>query len=525
METLTFDYNDEGAWNLFEEGRTKGIFQLESNLGRSWSKKVKPKNLEELAALISILRPGCLKAITDGKSMSQHYVDRKHQLEEVTYLHESLKEILEPTYGVLIYQEQCMRIAQKIAGFNLQEADVLRKAIGKKKADLMAKVRKDFIEGCKRLKTVDEATADEIFGWIEKSARYSFNKSHAVAYAMNSYLSAWYKANHTKEFFLSYLYYAQEKQDPHQEVYELVSEAKLFDIAVKIPNLSKFTKTFSSDKNNLYFGIKDVKSLTGVNGDKVIDAIQKVSEDINKSPQNLTWMDVLVYLAPKITSTAFKALASIGFFSTKTTNVTRNQALYEYLIFRELTKTEVKWITDRYPDKKWAQLTDCFKDLYPTKKMGGGCSNANRSQIVFDEIEMLQNPPYDLADDPAWIVEQETKMLGCPISLSKIDAVDTSIANTTCKDIMDGKKGKDICVVANIQRVANHKINKANSKQKGRTMSFLTIEDMTCSLDSVIVFPDARDKYQFILYEGANLMLCGEVEKDNSFIVEKIHEI
>ena len=116
-------------------------------------------------------------------------------------------------------------------------------------------------------------------------------------------------------------------------------------------------------------------------------------------------------------------------------------------------------------------------------------------------------------------------MLGCPISLSKIDAVDTSIANTTCKDIMDGKKGKDICVVANIQRVANHKINKANSKQKGRTMSFLTIEDMTCSLDSVIVFPDARDKYQFILYEGANLMLCGEVEKDNSFIVEKIHEI
>ena len=152
---LMIDYNDEKAWDLFEEGRTKGIFQLESNLGRSWSKKVKPKNLEDLAALISILRPGCLKAITDGKSMSQHYVDRKHKVEEVTYLHDSLKDILEPTYGVLIYQEQCMRIAQKIAGFNLQEADVLRKAIGKKKADLMAKVRKDFIQGCKKLNTVD----------------------------------------------------------------------------------------------------------------------------------------------------------------------------------------------------------------------------------------------------------------------------------------------------------------------------------------------------------------------------------
>ena len=190
-----------------------------------------------------------------------------------------------------------------------------------------------------------------------------------------------------------------------------------------------------------------------------------------------------------------------------------------------MTKVETAWVQTNYPEKNWKDLKDCFLELAPTKKLGGGTSNVNRMQIINNELEMLKSPPYDLADDPAWIVEQETKMLGCPISLSKIDAVDTSIANTTCKDIMNGKKGKDICVVANIQRVANHKINKKNSKQKGRVMSFLTIEDMSCSLDSVIVFPDTRDKYQFILYEGNNLMLCGEVEKDSSFIVEKIHEI
>ena len=519
------DRNDEKTWALYKEGLTKGVFQLESNLGRAWSKRLAPENLEELAALIALIRPGCLKAVIDGKSMTQRFVDRKHKKEEVAYLHESLEDILKPTYGVLVYQEQAMRIAVKLAGFNEMESDNLRKAIGKKKADLMAKIRGEFVSGCAEVGLVDEDTAKEIFGWIEKSSRYSFNKSHAVAYALDSYWSAWYKANHTKQFFMSYLYYANEKQDPHQEIYELVNEAKLFDIEVKVPKLNSFSSKFNLTSDGIYFGVKDVKGLTGVTGDKVMTAISETSEEIHKSPQDFTWMDVLVYLAPKITSTAFKALASIGFFSTKTTNVTRNQALYEYLIFRELTKAEVKWVTDRYPEKKWVQLKDCFKNLYPTKKMGGGCSNANRSQIVFDEIEMLQNPPYDLADDPAWIVEQETKMLGCPISLSKIDAVDTSIANTTCKDIMDGKKGKDICVVANVQRVANHKINKANSKQKGRTMSFLTIEDMTCSLDSVIIFPDARDKYQFILYEGANLMLCGEVEKDNSFIVEKIHEI
>lgn len=519
METLTFDHNDEKAWDLFEEGRTKGIFQLESNLGRSWSKKVKPKNLEDLAALISILRPGCLKAITDGKSMSQHYVDRKHKVEEVSYLHESLEEILEPTYGVLIYQEQCMRIAQKIAGFDLQEADVLRKAIGKKKADLMAKVRKDFIEGCKRLKTVDEATADEIFGWIEKSARYSFNKSHAVAYAMNSYLSAWYKANYTKEFFLSYLTYANEKQDPHQEIYELVSEAKLFDIEVKLPNIQQWSKSFSAKKNNIYFGIKDVKSLTGVNGDKVIDGIKKMSEDINKPMHNLTWMDVLVYLSPKINSTGFKALCSIGFFSTKKTGVTRNKALYEYLIFKNLTKAELNWVTDNYPKRKWKTLKDCFTDLAPTKKQGGGTSRASRSQDISNEICFLENPPYELTDDPAWIVEQEIKFLGCPVSISRIESSDTSSANTSCKELMDGKRGDHLCVAATISRVADHKC------KNGKMMSFLTIEDETCSLDSVVVFPETREKYQYVLFENNNLLLCGKMDKNNSFIIDKIHEI
>jgi DNA polymerase III alpha subunit len=109
--------------------------------------------------------------------------------------------------------------------------------------------------------------------------------------------------------------------------------------------------------------------------------------------------------------------------------------------------------------------------------------------------------------------------------LSKIDAVDTSVANTTCKDVLNGKRGKDICIVASVTRVANHKIKKKGSKQFGKLMSFLTIEDSTCSLDSVVVFPDAREKYQYILYEGNNLMLCGEVENGNSFVVDKIHEI
>ena len=523
METPTFSYSDENTWNLFKEGRTKGVFQLESNLGRAWSKRLQPTNIEELAALIALIRPGSLKAITDGKSMTQHYVDRKNGLDIVKYLHETLTGVLETTKGVLIYQEQSMRIAQELAGFNLQEADVLRKAIGKKKADLMAEVRKDFLAGCEKVGQVDVETAEEIFGWIEKSSRYSFNKSHAVCYAINSYKSAWYKANYTKEFFLSYLTYANEKQDPHQEVYELVSEAKLFDIEVKLPNITTWDKTFFVNKNNLCFGIKDVKSLTGVNGDKVINAIEKVSEDINKPLHNLTWMDILIYLSSNINSTGFKALCSIGFFSTKKTGVTRNKALYEYLIFKNLTKAELKWVTDNYKSKKWKTLKDCFVDLAPTKKEGGGTSKVDRKQVIGNEIHFLENPPYDLSDHPEWIVEQEKKYLGCPISLSRVEASDTSHSNTTCKEILDGKFGKNICLVANVSRLQKYKCQKG--KSKGKDMCFLTLEDDTCSIDNVVVFPQATDKYVFILDEGVNLLFCGEVEKNGSFIIDKIHEI
>lgn len=517
------DYNDEKVWNLFKEGRTKGIFQLESNLGRAWSKRLMPENLEELAALIAIIRPGTLKAVTDGKSMTQHFVDRKHGREDVVYLHDSLEMILKPTYGVLIYQEQSMRIAQELAGFNLQEADVLRKAIGKKKADLMAEVKKDFIIGCENKKIVNKDTAEEIFGWIEKSSRYSFNKSHAVAYAANSYKSAWYKANHTKKFFLSYLTFAQEKQDPHQEIYELISEAKLFDINVKTPNLAFFSDTFSINDDTITFGLKDIKSLTGVNGEKLLEAIYSAAAELGKSPDKFTWMEVLIYISSKINATVFKTLCSVGFFSTRSTGVTRNRALYEYLIFKNLTKAESTWITNSYAANRWNTLKDSFVALAPTKKNGGGTSKIDRQQHVENEIYFLDNPPYDLSDHPDWIIDQETKYLGCPISLSKVDTVDTSLSNITCKEIMSCHPRKGVCIVANIKKVVDHRVKKG--KSKGELMSFLVLEDDTCSIDNVVVFPKVRSEHKFLIEEGVNLMFCGEISKDNSFIVEKIHEI
>lgn len=176
-DITNIDLNCPKTWKLIGEGNTRGCFQLESRLGRTIAKKLKPENIEQLSALISIIRPGSLEAIREGKSVTNHYIDKKNGQEEIDYFHSSLESILGSTYGEMIYQEQAIKIAKELAGFNPQEADNLRKAIGKKKPEEMAKLKTKFMEGCKQLNIVSEKDAEQIFGWIEKSQRYSFNKS------------------------------------------------------------------------------------------------------------------------------------------------------------------------------------------------------------------------------------------------------------------------------------------------------------------------------------------------------------
>ena len=519
------NFDDPKVWQLFKDGKTKGIFQLESNLGKAWSKKLEPNNMEELSALVSLLRPGCLNAIVDGKSMTQHYVDRKHGRDEVIYIHDSLREFLDVTYGVIVYQEQVMRISQKLAGFTLEEADDLRKAIGKKKADLMNKVKVKFIDGCSKVGIVPDDIAAEIFSWIEKSARYLFNKSHAVSYAINAYWSAYNKYYDTTRFFASYLTFATEKPEPHQEISELVSEAKLFNINFTLPKISFFKEDFAKIKDGeIIFGVKSVKSLTGVNGDNAIKAINETCVELNKTATELSWMDILVYISPKINSTAFKALCSVGFFSTYKTAVSRNRALYEYNIFSNLTASELKWVQTNYKFRNWNNLSECLSDVAPTKKLGGATSKVDRSNVIYNEIRLLQNPPYSLEDTPSWVIAQEKKLFGCPLSMSTIEASDTSSANTTCKEIFNGRTGKFLCVAGSIVRMNTCKVK--NGKSQGELMRFLSIEDETCVLDNVVIFPSVRKQYEHCLYEGNNLLFCGSVAKDKpGLVVEKIYEI
>ena len=181
LPSLDLDYeqvpeNCPLAWSVFEKGDTKGVFQLENSLGMAWAARVIPNNLNQLAALVAIIRPGSLQSIVDGKSMTQLYAERKNGVEEVKYFHEALEPILKDTFGVMAFQEQAMKIATDIAGFSLQEADNLRKAIGKKLPEVMAKIKPEFIEKAVAFGKVNRQEAETIFGWIEEAQKYAFNK-------------------------------------------------------------------------------------------------------------------------------------------------------------------------------------------------------------------------------------------------------------------------------------------------------------------------------------------------------------
>lgn len=173
IETIPLD--DEATWDMICQGKVKGCFQIESHLGKTWCKKVKPRTIEELSDVIALIRPGTLKAVVDGKNMAQHYVDRKLGKDEIKSIHPSVDNILKPTYGISLYQEQSLQIAKDMAKFTPLEANTLRKAIGKKDAKLMTSLKERFISG-----SVDNATpqgvADSVFDIIEKSNRYAFNK-------------------------------------------------------------------------------------------------------------------------------------------------------------------------------------------------------------------------------------------------------------------------------------------------------------------------------------------------------------
>ena len=497
------------TWDLISSGNTKGCFQLESRLGRSFAKKLKPENIEQLSALIAIIRPGCLEAIRDGKSVTNHYIDKKNGQESIDYFHPSLEPILKTTYGEMVYQEQAMEIAKVVAGFNLQEADMLRKAIGKKKPEEMARVKTKFIEGAKNLGIISVEEAEEIFSWIEKSQRYSFNKSHSISYAINAYLSAYAKAHFPKIFFASYLRFAKDKIDPQAEIKELVLNANEMDVIVKQPDIRLLNEFFILNNNQIFFGLTDIKGV----GKSVFEKLNKIVSDNSIDMNNIDWLELVLKILVNINSAAAKSLIESG--ATSFVKKTRNRMLFELNVVSSLTKKELSFLTDNL--KSFADIEKGINYLLTYGKI-----NKNRRMVIDDLLRSLQNPPYSMEDTAEWIADVEDTNLGCAITCSKIDMYDISMTNTTCRDFKNGNIKDNIIIGGEIDNINVTKTKKG--KTKGEDMAFVTISDASGSIDSVIFFPEKLKAYKQILFQGNVIILAGNRSKgSDGLIVEKAY--
>ncbi|MBA7697993.1 DNA polymerase III subunit alpha [subsurface metagenome] len=247
--------DDAKTFDLLSSGETTGVFQLEGAGMRRYIKELKPTNFSEIAAMVALYRPGPMEHIPT-------FIKAKHGIEPVRYPHPSLASILEETYGVIVYQEQVLFISQAIAGYSLGQADILRKAMGKKIPEVMRKEKQNFVAGA-REREFSAGLADEIFSLIEPFSGYAFNKAHAVSYALIAYQTAYLKANYPAEYITAFLI---TNAGQPEKVANAVAECRRLDIAVMQPDIQYSQENYSIERSDgqapaISFGLTAIKNV------------------------------------------------------------------------------------------------------------------------------------------------------------------------------------------------------------------------------------------------------------------------
>ena len=263
LDLNTMGLEDAAVYKLIGRGDTEGVFQLESSGFQELLKKLKPDKFEDIVAAVALYRPGPLNS-----GMLDDFIARKHGRQRIAYPHPNLKDILRDTYGVIVYQEQVMQIAQVLAGFTLGAADLLRRAMGKKKAEVMAAQREEFAKGAQII-DIDRGKADEIFDLMEKFAQYGFNKSHSAAYALLTYQTAYLKAHHKVEFMAAVL---TNDRDNADKVAKGIRSARKIGIEVLAPCVNQSGVYFDSVEGKLLFGMGGIKGVGSSSVEAIVEA-------------------------------------------------------------------------------------------------------------------------------------------------------------------------------------------------------------------------------------------------------------
>lgn len=263
----TIDENDPKVYEIIQSGDTIGMFQIESSGMQDLNRRLKPSSFEDLIAVLALYRPGPMES-----GMLDDFIERKHGRQAITYTFPSMEPILKPTYGVIVYQEQVMQIVQTVGGFSLGGADIVRRAMGKKKIEEMQKYNKEFSEGAAN-QGLDYKKASELFDLIEKFAGYGFNKSHSAAYAMVTFQTAWLKTYYPQEFMAALL---TSEKDNTDKVVKYIDEAKRMKIFLGAPDINHSQLEFSAitkdDQDQILFGLGAIKGVGEAAVESILEA-------------------------------------------------------------------------------------------------------------------------------------------------------------------------------------------------------------------------------------------------------------
>ncbi len=496
-ETRKFDINpdqfplqEREAWKIFAKGTVKkippdikktyellgkgdleGIFQLESSGMRQVVQKLKPDNIEDISSILALYRPGPLDA-----GLVDKFIDRKHGREKIAYEHPMLEPILKETYGVLVYQEQIMKVAQDLAGYSLGQADLLRRSIGKKKPEEMQKHREKFLDGSAK-NGIHTDVAESLFEQMVKFAEYCFNKSHSTAYAYVTYQTAYLKANYPEEYMAVLL---SENSSDQDKVQKYIVNCKKMGIEVEGPNINRSGVKFRPEGKKILFGLSAVKNL----GTHAIESIIKAQKEGGEFQDLASMCDRLDLQA--VNKRALEALIKCGAFDMINSN---RYQLLEYL----------KDVTE------WAQKNK--------NSLNSG------SQLTLFNMESFKSPAPELPVVKDCTVEEKLKWekeyLGYYVSAHPLKSVQRPEDAINLDQLEEQKGRTQIKVLVMLTEVKQH------ITKNGDRMAFMQIEDLTGKAEA-IVFPKSYEDIEELLEHDNPRILIGKPDRQDEQKVQLI---
>ncbi len=475
IEKVGFD--DPKTYALLNSGRTTGVFQLESGGMQSLCRQIGLSSIDEIVALIALYRPGPMEWIPD-------YVRGKKEPSTVTYPHKLLEEVCRETYGIMVYQEQVMEAAKIIAGYTLGGADMLRRAMGKKDADAMAKERTKFVEGAAKVNKIDAKTANSIFDILNKFAGYGFNKSHSAAYAVLSYQTGYLKANYPVQFMAAML---TSELGNSEKVAHFIAECEAMGLKVLGPDVNESRDMFTPVGANIRFGLAGIKGV----GEQ---AAQKILEEREKNGPYKDFADFTSRVDSRaLNKRVLEHLVKTGAFDF---SGAPRKPLFDGI------DAAIAGAAANARDKAAGQhsFLDVFAEEAPKKKPAAGTNGHTAhttSATDFSSSERLQF---------------EKELLGFYVSGHPLNAY-SGLAEALCTHTEETVLLEGDRVEFRLAGLMSG-INKKLSKKDNRPWAFFNLASKKATI-SVNMYADAYEKYGPVLAENQPVVILGTVMKGN----------